>query len=145
PKVFPCCSWLGSLLDQGIRCPGVGRGHIAGHGEDLAALLCSATGGNARTARLACFHHQHAQGKPADDAVANRKILWRSKRFQRKFTNQCAAKFQKAVSNSLVLTWVNGINSGTENSNCFAFSVDSAAMPSGIYPARQAAEDDQTA
>jgi len=82
PNVFPGRNQLCGLLDERVRAPGILVRNIAGHRKNFAILLQRTARGDARSAIFSGFDDEDADGNPADDAVANRKILRRRKCLQ---------------------------------------------------------------
>jgi hypothetical protein len=100
------------------------------------ALLVVTLPGTAR------FHNQPADGKSADDAVANGKILRRRKRIQRKFRNKRSTEGQHIFHEMGVFFRVNAVNSSAKHSDSFAFRRDRATMHRPC-PHHASAEDHQ--
>src|SRR5690606_22493931 len=65
----------------------------AGYGVDLASLLGSQPCGDQRSTGWACLDDQHAEGKPADDSVATRKVRRLRRAIERKLGYQRPAAF----------------------------------------------------
>src|SRR5207302_10254317 len=72
-------------------------------------------------------------------------ILRRRERFQRELADQCAAAFKNAFCDLLVLSRIDDVHAGTENSYGLAFALNGSAMSRCIHATCHAAEDRQAA
>src|ERR1700681_3439701 len=115
PHVFPRGNELRSLLDQGIRAPGILVGYVARNGVDVAVLFEGAAGSDARAAVFRGFDHQYAGGRAADDPVADGNVLWSRESSDRELRDQRATDSHDLLGEPRVFLGVHDVNSGAED------------------------------
>ncbi|MCY1433587.1 hypothetical protein D9M71_496190 [compost metagenome] len=136
---------LRALADQLVAATRARVVDRARNGEHLAALLGSQAGGDQRTAGRAGLDHQHAEGQPADDAVAPGEIAGVRRRRQRQLGDQRAALGNDALSQPAVALGIDALETGAEHRHGGAAGRQGALVGGAVDAQRQPAGDHEAA
>src|SRR5581483_8462207 len=109
---------------------------------NVASLLQRAARSDSRTTVLGGLHYKDGERHAADDAIANRKILWRGEGAERELGYQRTAKVENLICQPRVLARVHFVNARAKNRNRFSLCGHRAAMCRTVHTAGKSTEDD---